>query len=251
MSQQKLEASKLDADYYQMMLAMVLGYPATDRVQPVESAAPQIATPNSETEAADAALRNSRELRQMQANVLAKELDLRSYKAERWPQVDLVAQYSLFSRQNYENYFQKFQRNNAQLGASITIPLLVGSAAKGMADQAVVDMSKLRIQMSQVRDRIISDTRRNYQQWEKAKTIRDLARMQLDLARESLTVLLAQNNEGRIPLREVEQARLEESDRWIALYEAETQVTRADLAILRQMGTLRAALRAAENNRQP
>ncbi|HEX4770358.1 MAG TPA: TolC family protein [Bryobacteraceae bacterium] len=242
-SQQRLEAATLDADYYEMMLATVLGFPATDRVKPMDAEMPVMTTPASESEASDIALRNNRELQQMQSNVLAKQLDLRSYKAERLPKIDAVAQYSLFAKQNYENYFQKFQHNNAQLGASITIPLLIGPQAKALADQAAIDMSKLRLQMMQVRNRIISDTRRSYQQWQKATTIRDLTRMQLDLARENLTVLLAQNGEGRVPLRDVEQARLEENDRWIALFDAETQLTRTKIAILRQMGTLVAALR--------
>jgi hypothetical protein len=45
----------------------------------------------------------------------------------------------------------------------------------------------------------------------------------------------------------VEQARLEESNRWIQMYDAETQVTRAKLAILRQTGTLLAAVRNANS----
>ncbi|MDQ2775729.1 MAG: TolC family protein [Acidobacteriota bacterium] len=244
-SQQRLDAAHLDADYYEMMLAIVLGYPATDRVKPVDAVTPDLNPPASESEAADKALENNRELKQMQSNVLAKELDLRSYKSARLPQMDLVAQYAFFLKQNYENYFQKFQANNYQVGASITIPLLVGSASKAMAQQSITDLQKIRIQMDQTRNRIIADTRRSFQQWQKATSIRDLSRMQLDLAREQLSVLLAQNNEGRVPMSRVEQARLEEGDRWIALYEAETQVTRAKLAILRQTGTLLAAVRTA------
>ncbi len=251
LSEQRLDATKLDADYYEMMLAIALGYPATDRVKPQDSDLATISAPESESEAADSALRNNRELRQMQSNVLAKELDLRSYKAERLPQVDLVAQYALFAKYNYSQYFQKFQRNNGQIGASIKIPLLLGSASHAMADQAATDMRKLRIQMDQVRNRVISDTRRSYQQWQKAQSIRDLARMQLDLARENLTVLLAQNNEGRIAMSDVEKARLDESDRWIGLYEAEIQVTRTKLAILREMGTLLASVRSAHPTVQP
>ena len=250
-SQQRLDAARLDADYYEMMLAIVLGYPASDRVKPLDSDAPDLAPPASESEAADKALENNRELKQMQSNVLAKELDLRSYRAARLPQVDLVAQYALFLKQNYENYFQKFQSNNYQIGASITIPVLVGSASKGMAQQAITDLQRIRIQMDQTRNRIIADTRRSFQQWQKATKIRDLTRLQLDLAREQLSVLLAQNNEGRVPMSRVEQARLEESDRWIALYEAETQVTRAKLAILRQTGTLLATVRNSGQAVQP
>lgn len=194
------------------------------------------------------AIRNNHELRQMQSNVLAKELDLRSYKAQHLPQVDLVAQYALFARYNYINYFQKFQRNNFQLGASVTIPILIGSQFKGLAQQAQTDLLKLRIQMDQVRNRILTDTRRSYQQWRKAESIRNLARMQLDLSREDLTVLLAKNSEGRVPMSQVEQARLDESNRWIALFDSETQVTRAKLAILKQMGTLMASLQAASTS---
>jgi outer membrane protein TolC len=96
--------------------------------------------------------------------------------------------------------------------------------------------------MDQTRNRIISDTRRSYEQYKKAQSIRDLSRMQLDLAREQLTVLLAQNQEGRTALADVEKARLDESDRWMAFYDSEAQVTRAKLMILREMGTLLASV---------
>lgn len=245
-SQQQLEGANLDADYYEMMLAVALGYPATDRVKPVDSEFASIVTPPTEQEAADTALRNNRELRQMQSNVLAKQLDLRSFKAERLPQIDLVAQYALFAKYNYEQYFQKFQSNNFQLGASIRIPILIGSAIPGSAMQTATDLQKLRIQMDQTRNRILADTRRSYEHWKRAESLRDLAYMRLDLARENLGVLLAQNKEGRISLREVEQARLDEGNQWIAWYDAETQVARAKFAILRETGTLLASVRAAQ-----
>lgn len=247
-SQEQLGSDNLDKDYYEMMLAIALGYPATDRVKPVESNILAMAVPPSESEATDIALRENRELRQMQSSVLAKELDLRSYKAVRWPEVDLVAQYALFARYNYVNYFQKFQRNNFQLGASVTIPLFIGSASKGLKEQAYTDVQKLRIQTDQLRNRIMADMRRSYEQWNKAENMRRLSRMQLDLAREELTVLLSQNAEGRVPMTQVEQARVDESNRWMALFDAETQVTRAKLAILRQVGTLMASIRNSTVN---
>jgi outer membrane protein TolC len=245
LAQERMSSAQLDTDYYQMLLAVALGFPATDRVQPLDSDL-SIAAPRTEDEATDAALRNNRDLRHMQSTVLVKELDVRSFKSERLPQVDLVAQYALFAKYNYANYFQKFQRNNYQLGASVRIPILIGSASQGLALQSYTDMQKIRIQMDQVRNRIITDTRRSFEQWKKAENIRNLSRLQLDFAREELTVGLAQNEEGRIPISQLEKARLEEADKWIAFYDAETQVTRAKLAILRQMGTLLASVRGAE-----
>jgi len=250
-SQERLSASQLDLDYYEMLLAVAIGYPAADRVKPVDSDLSATPAPPSEDDAADMALHNNRQLRQMQSTVLAKELEVRSFRAARFPEVNLVAQYALFAKYNYVNYFQKFQRNNFQLGASITIPLLVGPASRGLAQQNSTDMQKIRIQMDQTRNRIISDTRRSYELWKKSENLRDLSRLQLDLAREELTVLLAKQAEGQVPMSRVEQARLEEGNRWIALYEAETQVTRAKLAILRETGTLLAVLRSVPSNPVP
>lgn len=245
MSQERLSSAQLDQDYYQMLLAVALGFPATDRVQPVDSDSTVATPPASEDEATDLALNNNRDLRRMQSSVLVKQLDVRSFKAERLPQMDLVAQYALFAKYNYIQYFQKFQSNNFQIGASIRIPILVGSAAKANARQAYTDMEKIRIQMDQTRNRIITDTRRSYEQYKKAENIRNLSRLQLDLARDELTVLLAQNQEGRSALSAIEKARLDESDRWLTFYDAETQVTRAKLAILRQIGTLVASAQNA------
>lgn len=250
-SEQQLKTAALDADYYEMMLAIALGYSASDRVKPVDSDFASIVTPPTEEAAADAALRNNRELSQMQSNVLAKELDVRSFKAERLPKVDLVAQYALFAKYNYEQYFQKFQRNNFQLGASVTLPIFIGSAPKGYLQQTYTDLQKLRIQMNQTRNRILSDTRRSYDQWKEAEALRDLRFLQLDLAREQLTVLLAQSNEGRVPLSQVEQARLDEGNKWIAWYDAETQVARAKFAILRETGNLLAAVRQGQGAARP
>jgi outer membrane protein TolC len=241
-SQERFSSAQLDSDYYEMLLAVALGFPATDRVEPAEDNITLALTPPNEAEATDQALRNNRDLRRMESEVMVKELDVRSFKSERLPQFDLVAQYALFAKYNYSQYFQKFQYNNFQIGASIRIPILVGSASHGQALQAYTDMQKIRIQKDQIRNKIISDTHRGYEQFKKAESIRDLTRMQLDLAREQLTVLLAQNQEGRTPMAEVEKARLDESEKWLSFYDAEAQVTRTKLAILRDMGMLVASL---------
>lgn len=253
MAQFRVDNAREDADYLEMMLAVTLGYPAADRVHPIESTLPQVPDPGSVDDATRIALKNNKELRQMSSNVLAKELELHSYRSARLPQVNLVAQYALFAKYNYAQYFQKFQSNNFQIGASITIPFLVGSSFSGRADQAATDMQKIRIQMEQVRNRVTTDTRHAYLEWKRAQESLHLVRAQLDLARERLTVLFAQNTEGRVTMSAIEEARVAESDQWIALYQAQNTELRAQLAILRQMGTLMAAVRGvpAEAPRKP
>ncbi len=243
-AQQRLDAFKEDQDYSETLLAVTLGFPATDRVHAADSQENfELPPVRSEDQSVELALKNSKELRRLQSAVLAKEMEIRSYKAARLPQVDLVAQYAMFAKYAYQDYFQKFQRNNGQIGASFVIPLLVGSAAAGQYQEAATDMAKLRIQINQTRNRITVDTRRSYQEMRKAEDSRDLARQQVDLAHDELSVLLARYGESRVQLSDVEKARTAENERWLALYEAETQVERARLGVLRQLGNLMAALR--------
>ena len=72
---------------------------------------------------------DSEELKRLESNYPAKALEIKSDNAQQLPRVDLVAQYALLSQySHYDQYFLKFQRNNAEIGASIQIPLRVGPA---------------------------------------------------------------------------------------------------------------------------
>lgn len=245
-SRQRADALLTDLDYGQASLAVVLGFPPSDRVLPTgnmdDSALPE-APPNPEV-AVSAALANSKDLRRFESQMQAKALEVRSYSAYRLPQVDLVAQYSLLSKfNNFQSYFSRFQRNNAELGVSIQVPLLVGSAAAGYRAESQDDLAKLRTQVQAARSRITLDTERSYQDWKKAQTSAEVARLDLDVAREQVSVLLAQLGEGRVPQQSVDQARLAEQEKWIALYDAQNAATRARFAILRQTGALVSGLR--------
>jgi outer membrane protein len=233
-------------EYAEMLLAVTLGYSATDRVKPAQ-AVPTLQLPpmKSEDEAVQFALMHSKPLKRLQSAVLAKELEVRSYRAARLPQVSLVAQYALFAKYTYQDYFAKFQRNNGQIGASIMVPLLPGAASAGQYQEAVTDMAKLRIQINQTRNQVISDTKRSYRDMKNAEETRDLARQQLDLAHQDLSVLLSRYAENQAQLRDVERARTQENLRWQALYSTETETQRARLAFLRQLGDLATTLQIA------
>ena len=240
---QRAEALRDDLDYAEAALAVVLGYPAGDRVHPVDEQRPALEVPESEQAAREMALQNSVEIRRLESQLQAKGFEVREYKADRLPVIDLVAQYALFAKSNYQAFFNRIQRNNEELGVSIQIPLLTGSANKGMAAQAQVDIMELRTQMNQTRNRIELDTQKNYQELQKARSAGEVARLDLDYAREQVSVLLSQLSEGRTQQQKVDEARFNEQEKWIAFYDAQHAVEKARLDLLRQTGTLLAALR--------
>jgi outer membrane protein len=229
----------------QEALVAVLGLDTGDEVRPVaEIETAGLAMPESADEAVKTALAENRELKALQARLLAKGFDTRAAQAEWMPKLDLVAQYALLARfNNYDEFFRKFQRNNGQLGVSVVVPILNGPAAKAAKAQAEAEAAQLRTQFRSTRQRIESDTRRAYEDVQLTQTALDIARTDLEVARDQVSLLLAQMQEGRAPLRQVEEARVAETDKWIALYDAQANLTKARLALLKQTGELLAALR--------
>lgn len=242
-SRQRVEGLAGDLEYIQATLAVALGYPAGDRVQPVDDDRKAPELPVSEQAALELALQNNREIRRLESQLQAKGFELKEYQSVRWPIVDVVAQYSLFAKSNYQAFFTHFQRNNGELGVSIQIPVLTGSAPKGLASQAHIDIMELRTQMNQTRNRIELDTQKCFQDVQRALTATEVAKLDLDYGREQVSVLLAQLAEGRVNQLSVDDARMTEQEKWIAFYDSQHALEKARLNLLRQTGTLVAALR--------
>ena len=242
-ARQRFDNLTADVDYAEAALAVVLGYAAGDRVQPLDDERKVPEIPETAQAARDLAWQNSHEIRRLESALQAKGFELREYRAAHLPVVDVVAQYSLFDKTVYQAYFTHIQRNNGQLGVSVQIPVLIGSASKGQASQAETDILQLRAQVNQTRNRIDLDMQKNYQDLKKAEGGAEVAKLDLDYAREQVSVLLAQLGEGRIPRQRVDDARLNEQEKWIAYYDAQHSQEKARLMVLHQTGTLLASLR--------
>lgn len=243
-AQQHSAALYADLDYYGHSLAVVLGFTPEDRivVSPTERAAPEL--PTDEDEASEMALRNSRELQRMQSQLLAKQFVVKAEQAGRLPQVDLVAQYALLARYNFNSdFFGRFNRNAGQLGISVTFPLLSGTGAKAQSSAAMIEQERIREEMKNTRGRISLDARKSLNDLRNAEFAERVAKADLDAAREGLNVLLAQLDEGRVTMRDVAVGRTVENEKWIAFYEAQNMRERARLNVLRQTGSILAALR--------
>jgi outer membrane protein TolC len=226
-------------------LAVALGYPPEDRVRPAEDRRTAPVLPASEDEAVEAALASNQDLRHIQSEIASKQLEIRGERAARWPRVDLVAQYAMLAQfNNYSEFFRKFQRNNGQLGVSFQLPLLSGAGVGAQVAQSETDVAHLRVELATARNRIAGDIHQAFRDVHKAEGAAHLAQLDLDVAREQLSVDLAQMQEGRQTLREVEQARLVENQKWIAFSDAQYALEKARWSVLHLTGGLVGTLEA-------
>ncbi len=226
-------------------LAMGLGYSAEDRVHPVaeERRAPEL--PKSQEEAINSALDANKDLRRLESQITAKELEKRGVKAQRLPHADLVAQYALLAKfNNYAQFFSKYQMNNEQIGMSFQIPFAIGPGVNAQVAQVESDIAHLKVELNNARNKMRSDMEQAFRDVHKSETAAEVARLDLDVAREQLSVDLAQMQEGRTPLRQVEEARVAENEKWIAFYDAQYGMEKARWSVLRLTGDLLAAVEA-------
>jgi outer membrane protein TolC len=243
-ARQRLIGLQSDREYTSRSLAVTLGWGAEDQVNPAEEDRAAPAIPENEQAAVQTALNTSKELKRLESNYSAKGLEIKGDRSKRLPKVDLVAQYALLTKYNhYQQYFSTFSRNNGEFGAAIEVPIYAGSGARAEIEQAENDRQHIHAEVEVARNKIMLDIHQSYQEIHKSDIARELAQADLDLSRSQLSVILAQMNEGRASLRQVEEARFNENEKWIAFYDAQFNAERARLNVLRQTGELMAALK--------
>lgn len=242
---QRLHSVAADREYSEALIAVALGFSGNDLVEPSETSENfTLPAVNSEDQAVNTALLNNNELKRLEFGLLAKRFERKSYAAFRIPQLDLVEQYSLFAARTYRDYFpsNKFQRNNAELGASFTLPILIGPEPGARLQQAYIDEEKIEVQITDLTHRIRANIERAYQSVTKAEQALDVAKQELDLAHDQHSVVEAQYREGHSRLSDVERAMNTENEKQLSVYQQNTALQRAKLDLLREMGNLISAL---------
>ena len=238
-----IESFSLDLLNAEMSLAQVLGMKPDDRVRAASEDRAPLALPVSEDQSISEAIESNRDLKRLESNMQVKMLEIKGYKAQRLPKVGVIAQYELFAKYYYQNFYPAFQRNSGQLGVSIEVPVLMGRSSGAYVSQAEQDIAKLRVEVDRTRTRITADLRRAFQEVKRAESARDFAREDLDVAREQVSIDLARSDEGRLPMSAVEQSRAIEQEKWLAYYESQHVLERARLNVMKQTGTLLAGLK--------
>jgi len=236
----RIQTLETQLEQAQTTLAGLVGL---DAVRVVPGEMPAMVVPESEQEAIVSGYSTSPEIKALESRLIAKGLDVRAAKAAWLPRADLVAEYALVSKiNNYEDFYKKFERNNVQLGVAFQVPVWPGPGPSAERDHAEAEAAQLRVQLRNARRTVEENVRNSYSALKQAEAAQRLARMDLDVAREQVSVLLAQSEEGRAPLRELEQARAAETEKWIAYLDANTELEKARMAVLRAAGMLTKAL---------
>ena len=184
------------------------------------------------------AVENNTELRLAQSDVRGKEFRLTGEKRGYWPTLELVSVYSLLGKfNNYDQYFNHFQRNNYNLGIQAQVPIFSPSTRANVA-LAQTNLLAAKASFANKQNQVSAEVRRKTRRVRETDAGKEVARLELQLVQQDLAQLQARFDEGQVSLQQMERTRLDENEKWMALLDATFQRQQAQLDLLKTAGQL-------------
>jgi outer membrane protein len=227
--------------YLDLQLRDLTGIPDGQslEVEPAdESFTEKLATAQSESEIESMAIQNDLSLAEAENERAAREQILKGAKWSYFPTVSIVGQYSVLSKfNNYLEFYQHFERNNVNVGVQVQIPIF---AAKTRANVALAktQLTEAELMLGNKRQQVRLDVQQKARSVRELDASREVARLDLQLAQETLQQEQAKFDQNRVTLQEIEQARLDENEKWVAFLDADFARQQAQLTLLQATGQL-------------
>src|SRR5579864_4430745 len=242
------------ADVLREHLSKLTGLPAANiQTDPDSIPAPPAAPANQETTKDAAASNPSVEAAVEHAR--AQYLRAQGEHKSLWPSIDFAAQYALLSRfNNYQNYYipsrpcttslgeflcvtNSFQQNNATIGVSIRFPLF-NASQRARAQAADADALKATKQAEAAKNQVSEQTLRLQRSVAQLQAARDVAQLELEIAQKNLDAVPTRMDNGAANLHDLDDARTQVSERFIALQDVNFNLECSQLGLLRSTGDL-------------
>jgi outer membrane protein TolC len=226
-------------DELEVFLRSQLGFSVTQAIDVSPEELPGEAEQAGDTLVA-AAMTNNTGLRLAESDVRAKQFRLTGERRGYFPTLELVSIYSVLARfNNYGRFFQpgSFQRNNLNAGIDMQVPIF-SARIKAAVGLAQVNLDAAKVNLTNKRTELSADVRQKTRKVRESDAAKEVARLELQLAQQNVAVLQAQFDEGKLSLSDMEKARLDENEKWMAYLDAGFQKQQTQLDLLRTAGQL-------------
>jgi outer membrane protein TolC len=239
------------ADVLRERLGQLTGLPAAS-IETVNESIPNVPDLSQQPEIVGVAVSSSPAIKAAEQEAVAKQLRARGEHKLMLPAVDLVGQYGLFSRyNNYDLYFNRFQRNNATLGIAIRFPFL-NFPQQARAEAADAEAVKAKRQTDITKRQVTTDTlklARSVKQLAAAEQVAQLdyqlsqAQMEAIQARIQTAAPGAPTAPGQAPApppgpRDLQLARIQLNEKYSTYLDTSFELEKARLQLLRAAGKL-------------
>jgi outer membrane protein len=186
----------------------------------------------------DLGMHNDRDIQEAENDRLARQHILHGARLGYFPTLSVLGQFSVLSKSNnYLDFYKKFERNNGSVGIQLTIPIF-SAKTRANIELAKSELNASELALGNKRQQVRLDLQQKQHNVRELDATSEVARLDLKLSQESLQLIQAKFDQGRANLRDIENARLDESDKWVAFLDADFARQQGQLTLLQATGQL-------------
>lgn len=225
------------ADQLRLRLSQLTGLPVT-AIQTSTETIPEMPAVAQDQDLPGEAVKNNPVVKVADAAAQAKEFRAQAERKQLYPAIDFVGQYAVLARfNNYDQFFQKFQRNNVTAGVAIRFPFF-NPVQRAAADAAKADAVKSRKEAQTVKEQVSTETLKLQRSIEQLAAAREVAQLEHQLAQSDIESAHAKIESGAASIKDEENARVAEHERYTAYLNSSFELDRAQIQLMRQIGQL-------------
>jgi outer membrane protein TolC len=185
------------------------------------------------------AVENSLAVKQAEQKVDAAKARARGeHKALKMPIIDLASQYAYLAKyNNYELYYRNYTANNFSGGLNVRF-LLFNSVQKAKAEEADATALIAEKQVDLTKNQVSEEALKLQRSLRQLAAARDVARLEWEVAQGDFEEVKARIDTGGANPRDQQNARLDAEDKHAAYFDAQLELSRAELQLLRLTGEL-------------
>jgi len=226
-------------DVLRSRLSQMTGLPAAS-IETISESIPALPEVKQEDNLPARALETSPTIQMASLHSTALAFHARGEHRSMLPTIDFAAQYALLATfNNYQRYFKtgSFQYNNASIGVVIRFPFFSPSQ-HARAQAADADALRAKRDLETSRNQVSEQTLKLQRSVQQLSAAQEVAELEYDIAKSDLDAIAIRVDAGTATLHEQENTRTQMNERYNALQDAEYQLERARIALLRATGDL-------------
>lgn len=233
----QLAQAKGAADVLREHLSQLTGLPASS-IEPMADSIPALPEIKQDDDAVTMAVQSNPAVNAAELRANAQNLRAQGERRGLLPTVDFAAQYAVLARyNNYAEFYNSFERNNATVGVSIRFPFF-SPAQHARAQQAEADAVHANQDAKAAKNQVSEETLRMQRMVEQLAAAQEVADLQYQLAQSNLQSVQVRMNSSNVNIHDLEAARTELDGRYAALQDANFTLEKARIGLLRTTGQL-------------
>ena len=226
-------------DELRSTLSQLTGLPAAS-IEAVAGSVPRLPEVGSGSDAAAQAVKSNPAVEFAEQHANAEAFRARAEHLALWPTVDFASQYAVLAKfNNWTQFFPAgaFQRNNASIGVVIRFPFF-NASQHAHAEATDAEAVRARREADATKNQVSQETLKLEHAVQQLAAAKEVAELEYEIAKSDVDAVEIRMNSGNATVHDAANARIQSAAKYDALQDADFQLLRARIGLLRVTGEL-------------